>query len=82
MSHVAIGNFLKGQAPKSEHLAELAEYFEVTMDSLYWPDREKAEDLLREKPPEYLIDDAVAEALEIREKVKSLEIKLKKMKGC
>lgn len=34
VSHVAIGNFVSGQLPKSEHLVALAEFFEVSTDEL------------------------------------------------
>jgi len=34
VSHVAIGNFLAGQLPKSEHLLSLARFFDVQMEFL------------------------------------------------
>lgn len=34
ISHVAIGNFLDGQLPKSEHLISLADFFSITTDAL------------------------------------------------
>ena len=34
LSHVAIGNFLRGQLPKSEHLLSLARFFDVPMEQL------------------------------------------------
>jgi transcriptional regulator with XRE-family HTH domain len=34
LSHVALGNFLKGQEPKSKHLYALANYFDVNMSWL------------------------------------------------
>jgi transcriptional regulator with XRE-family HTH domain len=33
-SHVAVGNFLDGQLPKSEHLYRLAKFFDVSMEWL------------------------------------------------
>jgi SOS-response transcriptional repressor LexA len=41
LSHVAIGNFLNGQLPKSEHLAMLADFFHVTTDYMLGREPEK-----------------------------------------
>ena len=34
VSHVAVGNFIKGQVPKSEHLLALSKLFDTSMESL------------------------------------------------
>ena len=81
VSHVSIGNFLEGQLPKSEHLMALAKYFGVTTDWLLGHDSSSAEpSALHEQPPEYLLDDALAELEELKEKVQSLERVLLRLK--
>ena len=80
LSHVSIGNFLDGQLPKSEHLAALAAYFGVTTDWLLGRENESAAPALREAAPEYLLDDALAELEELKEKVLSLERALRRLK--
>jgi len=80
LSHVSIGNFLEGQLPKSEHLHALAEYFGVTTDWLLGRDKTAAAPALREAPPEYLLDDALAELEELKEKVLALERALRRLK--
>jgi transcriptional regulator with XRE-family HTH domain len=81
VSHVSIGNFLDGQLPKSDNLAALAEFFGVSTDWLLGREaKDSAAPALREKPAEYLIDDALAELEEIKEKVLSLERALRRLK--
>ena len=80
LSHVSIGNFLEGQLPKSEHLAALAAFFGVTTDWLLGRETEASPAALRENPPEYLLDDALAELDALKEKVLSLERALRRMK--
>ncbi len=81
VSHVSIGNFLEGQLPKSEHLVALARYFGVTTDwMLGRDDTAAAPPTLHEQPPEYLLDDALAELEELKEKVQSLERALLRLK--
>jgi len=82
LSHVSIGNFLEGQLPKSEHLATIAEYFGVTTDWLLGREKKEAPSpALREAVPEYLIDDALAELEELKERVLSLERSLRRLKS-
>jgi transcriptional regulator with XRE-family HTH domain len=80
LSHVSIGNFLDGQLPKSEHLAALAAHFGVTTDWLLGRDKDSAVPALRETAPEYLLDDALAELEDLKEKVLSLERALRRLK--
>jgi transcriptional regulator with XRE-family HTH domain len=81
VSHVSIGNFLDGQLPKSEHLADLADFFGVSTDWLLGRDKTKEPAALREAPPEYLVDDALAELEEVKEKVQALERALQRLKS-
>ena len=80
LSHVSIGNFLEGQLPKSEHLHKLADFFGVSTDWLLGRDAGAPVPALREGPPEYLIDDAIAELEELKERVLSLERVLRRLK--
>jgi transcriptional regulator with XRE-family HTH domain len=80
LSHVSIGNFLDGQLPKSEHLAALAGFFGVTTDWLLGREAVSAPGAMRERPAEYLLDDALAELEALKEKVLSLERALKRLK--
>jgi transcriptional regulator with XRE-family HTH domain len=80
LSHVSIGNFLEGQLPKSEHLVALAKFFGVTTDWLVGHDPEPARSALRETPPGYLLDDALAELEALKEQVQSLERALRRLK--
>ncbi len=81
VSHVSIGNFLEGQLPKSEHLMALAKYFGVTTDWLLGHNSpSELPPALHEQPPEYLLDDALAELEELKEKVQSLERLLLRLK--
>jgi len=41
LSHVAIGNYLKDQLPRSDGLYRLAQYFGVTMESFFDPNASK-----------------------------------------
>jgi transcriptional regulator with XRE-family HTH domain len=80
LSHVSIGNFLEGQLPKSEHLLALAKFFGVTTDWLVGHEPEAARPALRENPPGYLLDDALAELETLKEQVQSLERALRRLK--
>jgi transcriptional regulator with XRE-family HTH domain len=80
LSHVSIGNFLDGQLPKSEYLAALAEFFGVSTDWLLGRDAEMTPPALHENTPEYLLDDALAELDELKEKVQALERALRRLK--
>lgn len=86
VSHVATGNFLKGQTPKSEHLFALSQYFGVTMESLLGcddcpaPALKAAAPVLRDAPPGHAVDDALAELADLEEHVKLLRVKITKLK--
>jgi transcriptional regulator with XRE-family HTH domain len=59
VSHVAIGNFVGGQLPKTEHLVGLADYFGCSTDWLLGRERNEAEAprVLRESPVPFLPTD-------------------------
>jgi transcriptional regulator with XRE-family HTH domain len=80
LSHVSIGNFLEGQLPKSEHLVALARFFGVTTDWLLGREPEPTRSVLRENPPGYLLDDALAELEALKEQVQSLDRALRRLK--
>jgi len=83
LSHVSIGNFLDGQLPKSEHLMALAKFFGVSTDWLLGRETEASSAparVLRENPPGYLLDDAIAELEALKEQVQSLERALRRLK--
>ncbi len=78
VSHVAIGNYRRGQLPKSEHLIALSRFFGVPMDFFF----EGGATRIQETAPAYRcrltpralqqvrrrIDAAVAEAFDVLEK--------------
>jgi len=80
LSHVSIGNFLDGQLPKSEHLATVAGFFGVTTDWLLGREKESGAAALRETPPEYLLDDVLAEMEAVKERLHALDRAIQRLK--
>lgn len=81
LSHVTIGNYLAGDWPKGQHLLSLANHFNVSMDWL--AGRETAQDgapAFRETPDASLVDAALNEMEDLKEKVQSLDRALKRIK--
>jgi transcriptional regulator with XRE-family HTH domain len=79
LSHVSIGNFLNGQLPKSEHLVSLADFFDVTTDWLLGLDPKPPAPGRRPRADNPLVTDALAGVRDAREKLKSLERKLRRL---
>lgn len=80
ISHTTIQNYLDNNLPKSKHLDELADFFGVTTDWLLGRDSVTQPMALRESPPEYLVDDALAQVNDLKEKLQSLERIVKQIK--
>jgi transcriptional regulator with XRE-family HTH domain len=82
LCQASIHKYLHGSMPGSAELGSIADFFGVTTDSLLG--RESggvpAAPALREVPAEALVDDALKELDDLKEKVQSLDRALKRLK--
>ncbi len=70
----------QGVVPSADQLAALSRVLRVPLDYFFEGQGEVITEALRESPVEYLIDDLIAEAQEIRERAAQLEMKARKLK--
>ena len=81
LSPASIHKYLNGAMPGSIELGNIADYFDVTTDWLLGREpRERASLALRDAPSESLVDDALKELEDLKEKVQSLDRALKRLK--
>jgi transcriptional regulator with XRE-family HTH domain len=82
LSPASIHKYLNGAMPGSVELGSIADFFDVTTDWLLGrePGGASGAAALREAPAGSLVDDAVKELAELKEKVQSLDRALKRLK--
>ena len=76
-----VGRWLNtGIIPSGEKLTKIANHFGVKIESLLGTEAMPAPTVLQEGPPAPLVDEVLIEVQEIRERLKLLEAKLRKLK--
>lgn len=81
VSQPTVQRWLRGAMPGGGELYRLAKFLGVAVEDLMDSGLPVTQPMmLRESPPDYMVDDALADVTEIRERAVTLERKLKKLK--
>lgn len=81
VSQPTVQRWLKGAVPGALEAVRLARYFRISVEDLMCDEMSVQPQILRDAGPEYLVDDALADVAEMRERIIALDRKLRKMKG-
>ena len=86
ISHVAVGNYLKGQSPKSDHLIAIADFFGVSTDSMLgrsgkYPELQPQVMVLNDAPKKERVQKLLSQIDELSRQLEMLRDDVGELKG-